>query len=58
MKIIRAVISLLLASAGFLVAAPAVDVAAIDRERILKAADAALKQPPIAITQPVLWLKP
>lgn len=33
------------------------DVAAIDRERILQAADVALALEPVAITQPVLWLE-
>lgn len=50
MRTLCAVISLLLASAGFLAAAPAVDVAAIDHDRIVEAADAALNLEPVTIT--------
>jgi hypothetical protein len=41
---------LLTLTAGAVLAAPAIDVAAIDHDRILKAADSALKQAPVAIT--------
>ena len=51
MRTLSAVISLLLVSARFLAAAPSVDVAAIDRDRILNAADAALKLEPVTITK-------
>ena len=50
MKKLSAAILLLLAPALFLAAAPAPDVAAIDRGRILQAAEAALKQAPVTIT--------
>jgi hypothetical protein len=51
----RATLSLLLAAAGFWAgparpAGPALDVAALDRERILRAAAAALNQEPLTIT--------
>jgi hypothetical protein len=50
MKSFGAAITLFLASAHFLAAAPTLDVAVTDRERILQGATAALKQEPISIT--------
>ena len=50
MKQFCAALPLLLASTLLLAAAPALDVAAIDHDRILSAADAALKMAPVTIT--------
>jgi hypothetical protein len=49
-KIARLLSGLLLLAATTALAAPTLDVAAIDHDRILKAAEAALQQPPITIT--------
>jgi hypothetical protein len=50
-RILRLLSGLLLFAAMAVSAAPALNVAAIDRDRILKAADAALNQEPITITK-------
>src|SRR5690242_4159757 len=50
-NITRLLSGLLLLTAITALAATALDVGAIDHDRILKAADAALKQPPITITE-------